>query len=375
LAQGLTAQRRLRFGWVAVGDQLEELFEIFNDSVVPALWVQVSDDSNVPGYRAAVVRSVGSGQVDRWRESAVCQQRGQFHLGPWQIRTSDPFGIFMLTQFYPVTNEIIIHPPIYGRLPVQLPSGESSGQQRVRHYAWQATLNAASVRPYQPQDPHHWIHWPISAHRDQLYVRQFDQDAAGDVWLLLDLERETQLGQGAQSTEEQSVLLAASLSARALRQNRAVGLAGYGQQPQVLPPARGRGQQWQILRALALVKADGQLDLALALRDLGRIAKRGTTAVIITASSSADWLPNLLPLAQQGIQSSVILLDRPSFGGEGNSLALREAIRQLGFPCDVIRQDEVGIPLEEEQRRGFWEFRVTASGRAVAVRQPKGNEE
>jgi hypothetical protein len=124
-----------------------------------------------------------------------------------------------------------------------------------------------------------------------------------------------------------------------------------------------------------LVKADGQLDLGLALRDLGRVAKRGTTAVIITASSSADWLPNLLPLAQQGIQSSVILLDRPSFGGEGNSLALREAIRQLGFPCDVIRQDEVGIPLEEEQRRGFWEFRVTASGRAVAVRQPKGNEE
>jgi hypothetical protein len=206
-------------------------------------------------------------------------------------------------------------------------------------------------------------------------VRQFDQDAAGDVWLLLDLERETQLGQGAKSKEEQSVLLAASLSARALRQNRAVGLAGYGQQPQVLSPARGRGQQWQILRALALVKADGQLDLGLALRDLGRVAKRGTTAVIITASSSADWLPNLLPLAQQDIQSSVILIDRPSFGCEGNSLALREAISQLGFPCDVIRQYEVGIPLEEEQRRGFWEFRVTASGRAVAVRQPKGNEE
>jgi uncharacterized protein (DUF58 family) len=225
LAQGLYAQRRLRFGWVAVGDQLEELFEIFNDSAVPALWVQVSDDSNVPGYRAAVVRSVGGGQVDRWRETAVCQQRGQFHLGPWQIRTSDPFGIFSLTQFYPVVNEIIIHPPVHGRLPVQLPSGESSGQQRVRHHSWQATLNAASVRPYQPQDPQRWIHWPISAHRDHLYVRQFDQDAAGDVWLLLDLQAESQLGRGANSTEEQAVLLAASLSARALRQNRAVGLA------------------------------------------------------------------------------------------------------------------------------------------------------
>ena len=87
LTKGLRAQRRLRFGWVAVGDQMEELFEIHNESTVPALWVQVSDDSNVPGYRPAVVRSVGAWQVDRWRQTAVCQQRGQFHLGPWQIRS------------------------------------------------------------------------------------------------------------------------------------------------------------------------------------------------------------------------------------------------------------------------------------------------
>lgn len=370
LAQGLEAQRRLRFGWVAVGDQLEELFEIFNDSPVPALWVQVVDHSNVPGYRTAVVRSVAGGQVDRWRETAVCQQRGQFHLGPWQIRTSDPFGLFRLIQDYPISNEIIIHPPIHARLPVQLPAGESSGRQRVRYRTWQATLNAATVRPYQAGDPHKWIHWPISAHRGQLFVRQFDQDASGDVWLVLDLQTAVQLGSGADSTEEQAVLLAASLSARALRQNRAVGLAGYGQEPQVVPPTRGHGQQWQILRTLALMKADGTTDLGLALRDLGRVAQRGTTAVLITPNLATDWLPGLLPLAQQGIQSSVILLDRASYGGAGSSTALQQAIRQLGFACDIVHQGEVGIPLEQQQRRGFWEFRVTASGRAIAVQQP-----
>ena len=95
----------------------------------------------------------------------------------------------------------------------------------MRQRTWQATTNAASVRPYQPQDPHKWIHWPISAHRGELFVRQFDQDASGDVWLLLDLQTAVQLGSGADNTEEQAVLLAASLSARALRHNRAVGLS------------------------------------------------------------------------------------------------------------------------------------------------------
>ena len=58
-------------------------------------------------------------------------------------------------------------------------------------------------------------------------VRQFDLDVSGDVWLLLDLQDSVQLGTGADGTEEHAVLLAASLAARAIQQNRAVGLATY----------------------------------------------------------------------------------------------------------------------------------------------------
>lgn len=370
LAKGLQAERRLRFSWVAVGDRLEELFTIANDSPAPALWVEVMDQSNVPGYRAAVVRSVGAGQIDQWRETAVCTRRGQFYLGPWTIRTSDPFGIFMLTQHYPVSNEIVIHPPIHGQLPVRLPAGQSSGRRRVRQRSWQATINAASVREYQPSDPHHWIHWPTTARRQELFVRQFDLDAGGDVWFLLDLQEAVHLGSGEDSTEEYAVLLVASLAARALQQNRAVGLGAYGQQPQIIPPAHGYGQQWQILRALALVQADGATPLATALQDLGRIAQRGATAVIITPNLSDQWLPALLPLAQQGIESSLILLDPISFGGTGSSEAMSQAIQHLGFHCDIVHRGEIGSPLQEQEQRGTWEFRVTASGRAVAVQQP-----
>ncbi len=377
LRNGLRAQRVLRFGWVAVGDRLEESFTMVNDGLFPALWVEIQDESNVPGYTAAVVRSVGSRNLVRWREAAVCTRRGQFHLGPWSLQTSDPFGIFRVTISYPKSNEVIIHPPIHGRLPIQLPSGQSSGRRRVRHNAWQATMNAANVRPYQPTDPHHWIHWPTSARKQELYVRQFDLDAGGDVWLVLDLQTAVQLGSGISGTEEHAVLLAASLAARSLRQNRAVGLATYGQQPQIVPPAQGQGHQWEILRALALVEADGVTDLGVALQDLGRVAQRGTTAVIITPSPSPDWIPALLPLAQRGIQSTLILLDPPSFDdgsdshsnsdSQSNSDSLRSTIRQLGFNCDIVRQGEIGIPLQEQQKRGHWDFRVTATGKAIAV--------
>ena len=153
LSRGLHASRRLRFGWVAVGDRLGEEFTVTNNADIPALWVEIIDHSDVPGYRPAVVRSVGPRNGDRWRESAVCLRRGLFHLGPWAIRSSDPFGIFTVTINFPEAREIIIHPPIHGKLPIPLPLGESSGRVRARQRSWQATVNAATVRDYLPRDP------------------------------------------------------------------------------------------------------------------------------------------------------------------------------------------------------------------------------
>ena len=370
LANGLHAERHLRFRWVSVGDQLHEQFTLVNHNLLPALWVEILDFSNVPGYQPAVVRSISNNSSDQWRETAVCQQRGQFRLGPWAIRSGDPFGIFTVTRHYPAQEEIIIHPPIHGNLSVPLPTGQSSGRVRARQKSWQATINAASVRNYRPNDPLRWIHWATSAHRDELFVREFDLDAAGDIWILLDMATAVQLGSGTNGTEEHAVLLAASLAAQALNQNRAVGLAAYGQTPQIVSAGRGQGQQWKILRALALVNADGQNSLSRAITDLGRIARRGAAAVIITATDQADWIPDLLSLGQRGIQSHVTLLDRPSFGGTGNSEGLQQAVRQLGFQAHISRQGDIGQPLQEQERRGFWEFKITATGRAIAVRTP-----
>ena len=274
LSRGLSGSRRLRFGWVAVGDRLSEEFEIRNESSLPALWVEVVDRSNVPGYEVAVVRSVRENGREQWRQSAICHQRGLYRLGPWELKSADPFGFFEVSVRFEGSNDIIIHPPIHTQVPVPLPAGTSSGRVRARAQSWQATLNAATVREYHYSDPLHWIHWPTTAHREQLYTRQFDLDAAGDIWLLLDLQKDIQLGVGLDGTEEHAVLLAAALAAQGIDQNRPVALAAYGQQPHVIPPGRGQGQQWNLLRSLALVEADGQIDLSKALQDLSQLVRQ-----------------------------------------------------------------------------------------------------
>ena len=370
LLHGLHGQRRLRFGWVAVGDRLGESFVLRNAAYVPAFWVQIVDHSTVPGYRPAVVRSVGATGVERWRQDAVCRRRGQYRLGPWELRSADPFGIFSLTISYAQIEELIIHPPIHSELPIPLPAGQSSGRSRARERSWQATVNAAAVRNYVPGDPLRWIHWPTSARQDKLYVRQFDLDAAGDVWLLMDLQAGVQVGDGPDGTEEHAVLLAAALIGRARHENRALGLAAYGQEPQIITPGQGAGQEWRLLRTLALVSADGDTDLRLALHDLSRIARRGSAAVIITPTIRADWLPSLISLAQSGVQAHVTLLERASFGAAQSNLGLQNAIRQLGFDCHVMHHGDVGLPPDTDERHGYWQFRTLATGKVVVVQRP-----
>ena len=374
LAQGVRGSRELRFGWVAVGDRLSEQFELRNESGLPALWVEIADESNVPGYEIAVVRSLSHNQSNRWRQSTICLQRGHFRLGPWQLLCSDPFGLFRVTIPYPETEEIIIHPPIHSQIPFPLPAGQGSGRVRARERAWQATINAAGVRDYRPSDPMRWIHWPTTAHRDALMVRQFDLDAAGPVWVMLDLQAEVQLGRGAEGTEEQAILVAAAFVAQGLASSRSVGLATYAREPQLIPPARGKNQQWKVLRALALATADGENDLAAALGDLGQVIRRGSAVVIVTPSSDLSWLPHLLDLIRRGINCSVILLDRASYaglgGGERDSEGLKKSLQRFGINSHVLKQGEIGRSDEQEERRGFWEFRVTGTGKVIAVRDP-----
>ncbi len=371
LARHVSATRQLRFRWVTSGDLLEEWFELQNLGSLPVSWVEISDQSTVPGYSASGIYHVDTRNKVRWRQQAICERRGRFTLGPWTVRCEDPFGIFSVTIHYPESEEIIIHPPINTSLPFSLPAGHGSGRDRLHHSLQQAMVNAATVRDYRPNDPFHHIHWPTSARRGDLFVRQFDEDVAGDAWIVLDLQAAVQLGEDADSTVEQAVLMAAALADEALRSNRAVGLAAYGQNPQIVAPKRGQGQRWRILQALALLSADADADLSQPLRDLSHVVQQGSAVMVITPSGSAEWIPDLLLLTQRGVSGSVAIFDRASFGGEGSALGMRDAIRRTGFDCHIVQQGEIVQQLAAGEDASNWEYRVTPLGRTIVVTRPR----
>ena len=384
MARSVCVQRELRFAWVQVGDLLEERFTLVNDSPLPALWVEIRDRSDVPGYQVSTVRAVDMRGTSRWITRGECRLRGEYHLGPWEATTCDPFGLFAVVQRHLDAERLLVYPPIARRLPFALPRGAAAGRARISRRSWEPTVSVGGVRAYVPGDPRHHIHWRTTARRDEFHVVEFDQETGGDVWLVLDLDRDAQVGQGERSTEEMGVIVAASVAALLLDAGRAVGLIAHGHERRTVTPARGRAHLWTLLAALAQARAVDPRPLPRVLEDVSRALPTGATALVITPSSDTAWISGLARLQDRGIGVGAMLLDAASFDVEdvekdetrlsSQVERLREMLAEMRVQAEIIDAD---TPLSLRPPTGQvrrWEFKVLATGRAVAVSTPWGVE-
>ena len=103
----------------------------------------------MPGYSADRVELVGSEAQKRWTYAGVCERRGVFRLGPWDLRMSDPFGFFEVIQHYPSTTTIMVYPRASYLPDLELPRGRASGRapprsarRRDRQRRWAARFRA-----------------------------------------------------------------------------------------------------------------------------------------------------------------------------------------------------------------------------------------
>ena len=377
LRQQISVERRLRYGWVQVGDRLEEQFTLVNNSWLPVLWAEVVDESDLPGYEVNRVSSCSASSSARWTTAKVCTRRGIYTLGPWSLIVSDPFGFFTVTFRKQETEAIAVYPPVVDLPQIALPRGLAVGRSRTLRRISEATIDVSQTRTYQPNDPWRLIHWPSTAHRGDLIVREFDAEISGNLWIVLDLDQRVQAGQGEESTEEYGVILASSLADRTLRQNRAVGLLAFGLEQALVPPGRGKGHMWRILHHLASVKAGGTQRLSDVLNGMRETLGHGTTVLVITPSCEPDWIDALVPLTRHGIAPSVVLLDGDSFS-DGEPAGLSTKARHMQ---DLLANAQVsthmiqkGYPFRHvvpPKQRGQWEFKVSPLGRAIVVRRPE----
>jgi uncharacterized protein (DUF58 family) len=395
--RGLHLERTSRSLTSQVGRVFEETLSLTNGSVFPKLWVEVRDESDLPGtwasaraiglsaldwsaaftgHRAsAVAAGLGAHNMWLWTARTICSRRGRFRLGPASLIVSDPFGLFPLRRRVGGVREVVVLPPTVPLSSFPIPAGRLTGGEALRRRTYQVTPNAAGVREYAHGDSLSRIHWKSTARRGRLISKEFELDPMSDVWILLDGQRPMHFGEsgpeealggdraGRQvrlppSTEEYMVAAAASVALHVLGRNRATGLLGYGESRMVVQPERGEAQLFRILEALAGFRADGDVDLTDVFRIETSWFPRGATIALLTPNVREDLLHELLELRRRGLTPVVTLVEPSDFGSRITSRPLAVGLEDAGIAVRIVRR---GQSLEESLgRRGAASDRYAA---------------
>jgi uncharacterized protein (DUF58 family) len=378
-AQTVSLTRRRQNAILVAGDVLREDFALVNTSRLPVLWAAFVDQSDLPGYTPGSVVACNAGSSYRWWREAVCSQRGVFRLGPHALRLGEPFGLFEVEIQEQRTETMLIYPRVVQLPPIDLPRGAAGGTA-PRRRPLMGVLPAASVRDYSQGDSIRYVHWPTTAHRGQLMVKELELEPSGDVWIVVDLDAAIQRGVGPDGTLETSIVLAASLAAEMVsgRHRRAVGLlAASGEAVLTLPPQPGQAQLWTIMAALAPAQVTPWPLAELLRRNRSNLGRRHTLVVITAAGSappadasadtapqSGQWIAELVQAQRVGLASSVLLVTRAEEEAQCN-LALNQLVR-LDIPAQILRTD---MPLRTAltYRRKRKVIRSTPTGGAFTV--------
>ena len=292
-----------------VGDRIRVTYTLRNTSRVPKPWLEVHNPTTLPGGLPGRAISLGSRAERSWLVRAPLTRRGHFRVEPLQIRTGDPFGFFEASASVGQGVAVVVYPRIE-RLPLwRLPAANIEGSHAAPERTLQTSPLATAVRPYAPGDAFNRIHWKSTARHGEIQVKEFELEQTADAWIFLDLERSVQGGRGEESTVELAVRAAASIAAKALLENRAVGLTVNGHRQAIVPVDRGSRQHLKIMQLLAAVEGDGTTPLAECLVSAAGRLRRGMTAIVITASTDPGWVRPIAALRARGIGSVVVTAD------------------------------------------------------------------
>ena len=358
VARSIRLTRRPDFWRASVGDIFKEQYEIENRSRLPGGWVELYNEMPIP--MAAGSRLL-TRLLPRENQTYVARtwltRRGGFPVGPTLLTVADPLGLYRVQRRFPAEKTLVVLPMIFPIMQFLSPPGFLPGGQVIRRKAAEITPHAAGVRPYVPGDPMRRIHWPTTARRGQLIVKEFDQDPQAEVWIFMDAQQGVQAEKDFDvpamplesllftrkpklnlppSTLEYEVSIAASLARYFIAQKRAVGLVAQDRTYTVITAERSERQENKILETLAFIEGKGNLSIAALAGAHARLLPHGSTVILLTPTTADDILLVADDLQRRRLRPVVVLLDAATFGGRIGTSQIARRLEEARVPLRLV---------------------------------------
>jgi uncharacterized protein (DUF58 family) len=262
--------------------------------------------------------------------------RGQYPLGPLQLRLSDPFGMCELSRSFAAWDTLTVVPRVQVLPEVRL-RGEWSGQgeSHSRSLAL-AGDDDVILREYRHGDDLRRVHWRSTARYGELMVRREEQPQKARATVLLDTRESAHRGTGPASSFEWAVSCAASVGVHLMERGYQVRL--LTDTGQAVPGPNGgvntvSEASGMLLDALALVDLSEGPSLSRAEEAL-RLGGEGLLVAVLGALDE-EQTARLARLRRRTGTAVLLLIDTETWAGlrllapDTGGAEIRARIRQL----------------------------------------------
>ena len=323
---------RVRAGNYTAGDPLEVELQVANDGWLYAPTVTLRDgpDSALAfgtGPRAERYSLPPLSRLDLQRTLAA--RRGQYRLGPVELGTEGPFGLFAWTWRLYSEREITVLPRLHPLPLWPLEQAEAYGRAVRGPSPYLDPTQVVSTRPMLPGDSPRRIHWKRTAHTGSLQVREVEPASGGQGILVLDLWASAygraRDGQSLDAAAE----IAAAVGHAILRSGAVLSCLGTGKAPIRLERLRGVRALGELLDALATAAADGPRPLRDWLPDVAISTPSRAVVVLVTPTHPSAWAMALPAILARGATVAALLTVPAGGHGEGLAAAVAD-LRRVG---------------------------------------------
>jgi uncharacterized protein (DUF58 family) len=318
------------------GDDVRLTFAIRRDSRIPVGAAAVHARLGRLGQVRCRLR--GHGAILRGEIALGRPPRGRFRVSETVLELGDPLGLETVTLPLELPTAVVVQPRLVELETLFSDAGRMGSDGRRLLLRRHAGFDFHSVRGYEQGESLRRVHWPSTARRGQLMVKELEESPHDAVVVLLDCDPAGAAGTPPESSFDTAVRAAGSVLRAYSTRGRRAALVSTGLDCAVVAVRSLAGDFAAAVTALAAAEPDAPHPLDRVLARAGGPAALAGELVVVTAVLEARALDRLLAAASRQVVS-VIWVDAPSFAG-----------RPTRAPVGVLRLAAAGVPVAAVRR-------------------------
>jgi uncharacterized protein (DUF58 family) len=336
LRRPMSLRRNLGRGERLAGDDVPVQLQLDEDGIVPSGTLLLRERIAGLGERETpLVRRHG-----RLRGRYVLRgvPRGRYPIEESEIVIEDPFGLERVTVDLPSSASILVYPRLVDVDRLFSESGARTPEGRRLLLRRPSGFDLHSVRDYQQGESLRRVHWPTTAKRGHLMVKELEDSPRDETAVLLDADGSVVVGDRHDSSFELAVRAAGSIVKSHASRGRRAALVVNGGRPVYQRVHSFDGDWHRALEILAAVEADGHSPVANMLADEAGPASRAVELTVVTSSLSPRLVERLAHRALAHHGASLVYVDPASFAAGAPGVPVESG-------AQLLRLERAGVPV------------------------------